>query len=99
MCKTYGTCYANAKASYLAFTNATRGRVAQRKLQWRMLKRLQCLTSSFDAKTGVNKAKLDACAKTVYGEQYTKHLNIAIPKIPGMVKCRSGLPVGISAVT
>lgn len=94
MCKSYMLCYGLAKKSYFVFTNATSERVTQRKLQFRMLKRLDCLVKAYDPKKGVDKAKLDACSKGATVS--TKFLDIAYPVPPMIAHCRAGLPLGMN---
>jgi len=93
MCVEYDSCYKAAIKSYEEFTNATAQRVISRKLQWRMLKRLECLVGAYDAKKGIDKDKLKACAaKAKYD---TSNLNMVYPTIPKKAECKVALPHGM----
>jgi len=93
MCVEYDSCYKAAVGAFHNFTNATAQRVISRKLQWRMLKRLECLVGAYDTKKGVDKDKLKDCAKK--GAYDTTHLTMTYPAHSTKAPCKSALPAGI----
>jgi len=88
MCAKYDACYKAAVSSYDVLVNVTKTRVTERKLQWRMLKRLDCLVQAYDKK-GIDKAKLDKCTGKGKDALKTDFLTIDFPKVPGKKPCES----------
>jgi len=94
-CQTYSGCRDQAVTSYKLLENTTRQAVKGWKLQWRMVKRLDCLVGAFDFKASkVDKKKLDACSKA--GRYPTDHLDLVFPSLPGAQICNSKLPGDVS---
>lgn len=97
MCRQYSACYKAQAKSYGDFVKGTAVEVAQRKNQWRVLERLDCIARTyFDAKGGKASGEdLDQCAKA--GENaVTDHLNIDSEAVPDKVAC--GTPASLAAV-
>jgi hypothetical protein len=95
-CKNYHSCHKTQKKAFKEFKKAMRKKTAQRKLQYRMLKRLECLVKAFSQWKGkVNSAALDACATV--GVYNTDQWHIVLPRAPKPQICDGELPRKISA--
>lgn len=92
-CLKYDTCYKEAKKEYHIWKNDTMVREHQRKLQHRMLKRLQCLVGAYTTtdKTGNKTAALQACVSV--GAYPTDHLNLVYPTVAEKVVCDAGASI------
>lgn len=92
-CLKYDTCYKEAKKEYHIWKNATMVREYQRKLQHRMLKRLQCLVGAYTTtdQTGNKTAALQACVSV--GAYPTEHLNLVYPSVAEKVVCDAGASI------
>jgi len=86
MCTTYDRCYQGKLTQHKDWVNGSHSRVAQRKLEFRLITRLQCLVGSMDNKTGkVDTKKLDECAKVK--RVNTDKFNLTISDAPAKVSC------------
>jgi len=82
-CEGYAECYQTKLGAYEEAMHAVRKEEKDRKSEWRALKRMDCLISSFlDGK--VSDHEVTACKKKAYD---TNHLIINYPKIPKLRMC------------
>merc|ERR1740120_93692 len=95
-CKNYHSCHETQKKAYGSYVTAMDKKIAQRKLQYRMLKRLECLVKAFSRFKGkVDAGALDACAKA--GVYKTDQWTIKLPPAPVPQVCTGELPRRIRA--
>merc|ERR1719482_120600 len=82
-CESYAGCYHSKLKAYRIAEKSVMKEEADRKAEWRGLKRMKCLMSAFsDGK--VTNSEVDACKKATIS---TKVLDIKYPKIPPWKKC------------
>lgn len=89
-CRRYNSCFSNGYRSYRRNLPAIRKAESERKVQWRVLKRIQCLIPVM--KKGGAKA-IEKCRKIKHS---TKHLNLKYPRLPARKPCRATSPVPCS---
>jgi hypothetical protein len=82
-CEAYAECHFNKKAAYLSTQKMCKQEETDRQAEWRGLKRMQCLITSF-ADGKVKQSEVTACKKKVHS---TSHLVLKYPKLPPLVKC------------
>jgi len=81
-CQTYSKCYIEARDNYLAANESIAEAQANRTLQWRVMKRMQCLLETEEA--GATHDAIDACREATID---TSHLDLDYPDIPEEVDC------------
>lgn len=90
-CRLYDECRTRKLSDYEALKSGIQQGVVARKVQWRLIKRLDCLIEAFNFKDKkVDKATLDGCAEA--GPYDTDHLNINLPEVPEGHICVPTLP-------
>jgi len=97
VCNTYSACWKEKTGLYKKLVSDTKKAVTARKLNYRMMKRLDCLVGAMDSKTGkVNKAAMDKCVAK--GRYKTDHLDIKYPEEPAQKPCDSKPPKELKSV-
>jgi len=93
-CNAYDLCYDNAKQNYLDANESIAEAQVNRTVQWRVLKRMQCLLA--EESQGATHDGIDACKEQTID---TSHLDLVYPIVPAKVDCSvpSGGPKPCSA--
>jgi len=81
-CKTYHECYEKAHDNYVNANDSIAEAQVNRTVQWRVLKRMQCLLSEEAA--GATHEGIDKCREATID---TSHLDLVYPEIPEKVDC------------
>jgi len=81
-CQTYHSCYDAAKKNYLDANESIAAAQLNRTVQWRVLKRIQCLLKEEAAEA--THAGIDACREATID---TSHLDLVYPDVPSKVDC------------
>jgi len=83
-CETYAECYYDKKKAYRSTEKMVKTEEKDRQAEWRGLKRMQCLMTSF-ADGKVKASEVEACKKKVYD---VGHLVIKYPQVPKLEVCK-----------
>jgi len=86
-CDTYKTCWETANQTYLDANESIAAAQVNRTMQWRVLKRMQCLLS--EEAQGATHDGIDACREATID---TSHLDLVYPVVPAKVDC--SVPAG-----
>jgi len=86
-CERYGLCWENANSSYLDANESIAAAQVNRTMQWRVLKRMQCLLAQ-EAEGATHKG-IDACREQTID---TSHLDLVYPVVLPKVDC--SVPAG-----
>lgn len=81
-CTAYDGCYEAAKSNYLDQNESIAASQLNRTVQWRTLKRMQCLLKEESA--GASHAGIDKCKEAIVD---TSHLDLMYPEIPEKSDC------------
>lgn len=90
LCTTYTTCYKSKVDAYNKTKTSAKGQVASQKLQWRLLKRFECLAGALQKSGKVDKAKLGKCSAKKKHD--TSHLDLKFPDMPAEQNCTKANP-------
>jgi len=82
-CESYAECYYSKVKAYRVVERKVRFEERDRKAEWRGLKRMSCLITSF-ADGKVTNKEVDVCKKQSVN---TKFLTIKYPRVPPLAKC------------
>lgn len=82
-CESYAECYTAKKQAFLTAKSSVKTEELDRQTEWRGLKRMECLVSSFsDGK--VSNSEVSACKSKTYD---TQHLHIKYPRLVKLGVC------------
>jgi len=83
-CETYAECYFDRRKTFVSTVKMVKTEESDRKVEWRGLKRMECLMAAFsDGK--VKNSEITTCRNQVHP---LAHLNIIYPEVPALVSCQ-----------
>jgi len=93
LCRKYRSCYDENVRAYNDFKSESEKQIESQKLQWRLLKRADCLAGAYNKKGEVDEKKLEKCA--VVKTHNTSHLDLTYPELPNPRACNANTPSSI----
>jgi len=90
-CHSFNGCYSSTKRGYIKAKPGIKKQARDRKGEWRVLMRVECLLDVFAADDGkVNETAIGVCKNTTHD---TTHLDLVYPPIPPKEACKPMPPI------